>query len=257
MLKPYVKSIFQILGFDIYRRSSLFPGNPFDAQKKLLMSMGISSPVIFDIGAHRGETVKQYRVRFPKSIIYCFEPFPDSLEYLSKTFRDSPDTKIIPLAVAEQSGHRTLYVNEIDATNSLLPAASSTRKYLPGKRVTKATMQVAVTSVDDFVKKNRVGSIHILKMDIQGSELLALHGSEKTLKEKRIPLIFTEIMFTPHYENQPLFYQIWDFLARSRYSLLDIYYLQRAKNGQLRYANALFVSAEVRKTVIDRYPEEY
>jgi len=243
------------MGLEVYRRTSPFPDNPFDAQKMLLEGLGISKPVIFDLGGHRGETIKQYRARFPDALVYCFEPFPDSLASLNKNFLDDPKTRIIPLAVADQPGQRTLYINEIDATNSLLPATTSSRRYLPGKGETKASIQVTATSIDGFVDTHHVGAIHILKMDIQGGELSALKGAQMALEKNQMPIIYTEIMFVPHYENQPLLNDIWDFLARYGYTLFDIYYVQRANNGQLRYADALFVSADVRKNVIDTHGE--
>lgn len=238
------------MGLDVCRRTSSFPNNPFDAQKKLLGGMGITGPVIFDLGGHRGETIRQYRARFPDAVVYSFEPFPDSLASLHKNFGNDPMTKIIPMAVAEQPGPRILYINDVDATNSLLPAAASSRRYLPGKG-TKGSIQVDATSIDEFVESHRVETVHILKMDIQGGELMALKGAQRVLKEVQMPLIYTEIMFVPYYKNQPLLNDIWDFLAGYGYSMFDIYFLQRADNGQLGYANALFVSTEVRKSIID------
>ena len=251
MLEYFVKSLFRFVGLDVSRRTSSFPDNPFNAQKMLLAGIGIKRPVIFDIGGHRGESVKQYRARFPDASVYCFEPSPDSLAYLNKNFGDDPQTNIIPLAVSDQSGQRTFFINEIDATNSLLPIAKTSRRYLPGKGDSKAAIQVNTTSIDEFVISNDLDEIHILKMDIQGGELSALKGAEKTFAKQQIPLVFTEIMFIPHYENQPLLNDIWNFLSRYGYTFFDMYYPQRAKNGQVRYADALFVSSDVRKRVID------
>lgn len=256
MLKSFVKSIFQLMGLNIQRKTSSFPDNPFDAQKKLLEGIGISDPVIFDLGGHRGETICQYQAKFPNALVYCFEPSPDSLVALDDKYRDDPKTIIIPLAVTDQQGQQTLHINEIDAINSLLPLATSSRRYLPGNGITKGSIQVNTTSIDEFMQSQNVEVIHIMKMDIQGGELTALKGAEKVLKKGQLPLIYTEIMFVPHYENQPLLNDIWDFLAQYEYALFDFYYLQRAKNGQLRFANALFVSSDVRKNVIDTFFEE-
>ena len=63
-------------------------------------------------------------------------------------------------------------------------------------------------------------------------------------------------MFVSHYENNPLFYKIWDFLESYQYTLFDIYNLCRAKNGQLRFGDALFVHPQVRSNFIDRFNEE-
>jgi len=218
--------------------------------------MGITKPVIFDIGAHRGETVEEYRARFPESVIYCFEPFPDSSEALKKKFCNDPITAIISLAVADGPGERMLYINEIDATNSLLPEATTSRRYLPKQAFTKSMIQAEVTSIDEFIRNHHVNTVDILKMDIQGGELMALKGAAETLKGKTVSVIYTEIMFIPHYEKQPLLYEIWNFLSEFGYTLFDLYNLHRATNGQLRFGDALFVNQDVRRRVIDRYPQE-
>ena len=72
----------------------------------------------------------------------------------------------------------------------------------------------------------------------------------------RIPIIYTEAMFVPHYEGNPLLNEIWSFLADLDYSLMDIYDLHRATNGQLRYGDALFVSRDIRENCIDTCDEE-
>ena len=260
MLKAFIKSAFRTCGFDLRRRSSV-PldnpfNNPFDAQKILLGDMTITEPVILDIGAHRGETAEKYRTRFPEAVIYCFEPSPDSAEALKKKFCDDPQTTVISSAVADRPGQRTLHINEIDQTNSLLHEATSSRRYLPKQAFTKAMIQTEVTSVDEFIRTFPLERIDILKMDIQGGELMALKGAAETLSEKQIPVIYAEIMFIPHYENQPLLNEIWDFLGQFGYSLFDLYGLHRAMNGQLRYGDALFVNQDLRRRVIDGYPQE-
>lgn len=38
--------------------------------------------IIFDVGAHIGETIKKYKSTFPNSKIYAFEPYPNSYKFL-------------------------------------------------------------------------------------------------------------------------------------------------------------------------------
>lgn len=42
------------------------------------------SPVIFDIGAHKGESARFFKEIFPKSRIYSFEPDPENFIELEK-----------------------------------------------------------------------------------------------------------------------------------------------------------------------------
>ena len=84
---------------------------------------------------------------------------------------------------------------------------------------------------------------------------MALKGAIQTLKKGNASLVYLEIMFVPHYENMPLFYELWNFLENHQYTLFDIYNLKRAKNGQLRQGDALFVSRQVRLKIIDQLEE--
>ena len=101
------------------------PDNPFAVQKVLLTRLGIDGQTIFDIGAHRGDTVASYRSMFPNSTIYCFEPFSKSFAILKARFQYDQKMICLALAVADKSGRRGFFVNHLDATNSLLKRRST------------------------------------------------------------------------------------------------------------------------------------
>jgi FkbM family methyltransferase len=231
-------------------------GDAFDTQQKLFEALGRNETTVFDIGANVGRTAHQYRLRFPNSNIYCFEPFPDCLQKLEERFGADASMKIVPMAVADKPGTRQFYVNELPSTNSLLPRPTEARRYYPAKDYTKGIIEVNVTTIDEFVREGKVAKPDILKIDIQGGELMALKGAVQTLREQSVSLIFTEVMFVPHYEGGPLFYETWGFLNDFDYTLFDIFNVVRATNGQLRQADALFVSSEVRSQVIDTFDQE-
>jgi len=90
-----------------------------------------------------------------------------------------------------------------------------------------------------------------LKLDIEGSELTALRGASEKLAHHSIELIYTEIMFVPHYEGGPMFYELCSFLSNFNYTLFNVYNLKRAVNRQLRWGNAIFVSPDIRANKID------
>ena len=54
--------------------------------------------------------------------------------------------------------------------------------------------KVPTITLDNFVKKNKIKSIDILKIDIEGSEYELLKGSKNTLKLNKIKIILVEIM---------------------------------------------------------------
>lgn len=251
-----VKTLIKPLGYEMRRKSPPLVANAFVAQQRIVTALGRGAATILDVGANVGGTAKRYRARFPEAEIYCFEPFPETLEKLRLRFAQDPKIHIVPKAVAERSGRKTFHVNEYDATNSLLPRPVAERRYYPSHAGPKGTIEVEVTSLDEFAAANRIGSIDILKLDIQGGEAMAFRGAKGLLERGAISLIYTEVMFVPHYEGGPVFFELWSLLAEFGYTLFNIYTTHSARNGQLRYGDALFVSKSVRADVIDRFPEE-
>jgi len=262
LMKKWVRTILNNCGYELRRvgnsgvQGQSFPLDPFEAQCQLMNSLNRSNISIFDVGANKGQTAKRYRTMFPGAEIYCFEPFPDSITELQRQFIDDQKVHIVAKAVAREKGFATFYVNEFDATNSLLPRPTSERRYYPKFAGPKDTIEVEVIDLDGFMSASNISRIDILKLDIQGGELSALNGAKDLLAGENTSMIYTEIMFIPHYESSPLFHEIWSFLCNYGYSLFDIYDLHRARNGQIRYGDALFVSEAIRKNVINKYSAE-
>ena len=258
-MKSIAKALLDKLGLEVRRTrasSKGYSADPYAAQKKILQAMGQSRPVIFDVGAHRGETVARYRDLFPAADIWCFEPFPDSARALEQRFANDPAVHVTAAAVSDKPGSKIFYVNNNDSTNSLLPRNQQSRRYYHSEATASTTVDVDVVTIDDVVRDNGLERIDILKFDIQGGELMAFEGAKETLQANRAALIYTETLFVPHYEGNPLFNDLWNKLAHYGYTLFDMYDLYRAGNGQLRFADALFVSSDVRRNVIDRYADE-
>ncbi len=260
-VKRYIKnklfSIFRHRGYFIEKSSQKnLWDDPFTAQKELLKDYTQPEPIIFDVGASIGNTVRAYLKLSPPAIIYCFEPYPASIAKLKNRFSSKKQVRIVPYAVAEKSGEKIFYVNHFEPTNSLLPRPDESRRYYPRHAGPKNTITVRTLSLDDFAKDSGIEYVDVLKLDVQGGELMALQGSEKLLQARAIGLIYSEIIFIAHYKGGPLFHHLCSFLDSYDYSLFNIYGLKTAANGQLRFGNAIFVSSDLRKKIIDQHPEE-
>ncbi len=258
-LKSFFKKSLDALGLELRRtRPALgsFPGDAYNAQKEFMDRLAVTEPMIFDVGAHKGETVKRYKDLFPDSSIYCFEPFPANAKILQSKYSADPSIHAFEKAVSDKVGSRTFHINENDATNSLLPRTKSGRRYFSKAAAEKTIQDVETTTIDEVVKLNSINNIDILKFDIQGGELMALQGANDSLQQQKISIIYTEALFVPHYESNPLLRELWNHLEQYDYTLFDIYDMYRATNGQLRFADAIFISKETRSKVLDSYNEE-
>lgn len=257
----FIARIFAKFGYELRARRiihvRLVPSNLFLVQQVLLEKFGVRTPVIFDVGANRGQTVFAYRKAIPGAIFYCFEPFPKSYEALMQAYGRNPNIHAFQIAVSDSSGTRTFHLNRHNQTHSLLPRPSGARRYFPSiASQTAATIEVPCTTIDEFIREQGIKTVNILKFDIQGGEMAALRGATTTLEEISPALILVETPFVAHYQGEGLFHNIAIFLDNFGYSLYDLYQLNYATNGQLRYANALFVSAALRSEVLDQFPSE-
>lgn len=213
-------------------------------QKKLLSNKQVK--IIFDVGANTGQTVEQYFNLFKSSHIYCFEPYEQSFEKLSDSFRNNTLIKPYEVAIANKIGERKFYLNKANYTNSLLPIAEECSKYVDAELTDNVgSINVATITLDEFCKKEHIEKIQILKMDIQGGELMALQGGTTLLNNHSIDLIYTEVQFAKIYDKQANFYDLYEYLDKYSYVLYGLYNLNYGNNGVLAWGDAIFISQEI------------
>ncbi len=198
--------------------------------------------VIFDVGAHTGQTTAQYRALYPKATIYPFEPYPPSFDECVAAFAGDRRVKPQPYAVADATGPCRLHSYTNSATNSLLPTVKDVYQYVdPGEIDGTGVVEAESITIGDFCRGERIPRIDILKLDIQGAELKALAGAAALLERRAIGIIYTEVLFVPIYQGQAWHYDIAACLARHGYRLFDFYNFTYAADGQVRWGDALFV----------------
>ena len=206
-----------------------------------------ASPTIFDVGANVGVVAAQYRSLFPGAIIHCFEPFAESYKELQERF--AGDKSVLPhqVAVCESTGRQSLYSNSSALTNSLLstdPRAGAV--WGKGLVDNRATVEVDSTTLDHFCAQNAIDMIDILKLDIQGSELMALQGAASMLSRQSISLIYLEVILGETYANQPRLVDYLDKLNSQEYELLDFYNPVR-RDMRLIQMDAIFLSKNMKE----------
>jgi len=137
-----------------------------------------------DIGAHIGYYSLIAATRSGKSgKVYAFEPNPDNLSYLKKTvaINNLKNVEYFDLAISNVVGDSKLFLSEDNTGDNRIFRDSHARNTLP----------IQTTSVDEFMK-NRNRTVDIIKMDIQGAEMLALEGMRKTIQVSPSLILFTE-----------------------------------------------------------------
>lgn len=218
----------------------------FKAQKKLITRR---EPIIFDVGAHVGNTAREYRRFFSEARIYSFEPFADSFQKLCHKHRQDRRIFAQNLAVSEGSGELVLNVNADSATNSVLPIAAEGKICWGDRLQSEGTLVVQSVCLDDFCEQHHIQHIDILKLDLQGHELAALSGSRGLLSNQAIDLIYFELLVSKSYEGQPQLHEYLNLLETFGYQLLDFYSPIR-KGVQLIQCDLIFVSPKLQDKIL-------
>ena len=98
-----------------------------------------------------------------------------------------------------------------------------------------------VTMLDTLMREHwQNGTVDLLKIDVQGAELMALRGGEQTLK--RVRFVLTEVSFTRLYEGSCVLGELYSFLRERGFCLLAFQEGFRGQDGELLQCDALFKS---------------
>lgn len=141
-----------------------------------------TSPLVIDVGAHRGESISFFKNLFPNSEIFSFEPIKENFDILSE-IASQERTHVYQMAVSDFCGKTTFYMQDISHIGSLQPINNSSTDSLGyASRATNAEVEVLVTTIDSFCTEKHINHVDILKIDVQSHEVAALRGALNTLK---------------------------------------------------------------------------
>lgn len=137
-----------------------------------------------DIGAHIGlYALLLAQCVGPTGKVYSFEPDLENFSRLKKNIELNQLHQVIPFQVAlsDATGSSYLTHNEHSTGHAL-------------KREPETGGQVVQTvTLDDFIEKQRLGKIELIKIDAEGSEDLVLAGGRRLLSGNGVSEIICEI----------------------------------------------------------------
>lgn len=167
----------------IASRSLGLGGNPTieesgEAQflRRYLTALG-PSPVVFDVGANRGEYALAVQGIKPEARIVAFEPNPELAETLAPL--SGPRLRVVNAACAAAAGESVLYTDAEAAGSGFATLASETLALRPVSAV--AQHKVRTLRLDDFIRDEGIATVDLLKIDAEGHELEILRGARQAL----------------------------------------------------------------------------
>lgn len=164
-----------------------------------------------DIGANRGEILKEFIRAAPRGRHVAFEPLPQRAAALRSRF---PGVDVRECALSDRpAGEATFtHVLAIDGLSGF-----RRRSYPPGTRTREIT--VATDALDHALADGYVPAM--IKLDVEGAELEVLRGALDTLRTHKPTLVFEHgVGAADHYGTSPD--DIHDLLSAIGYRIFDI-----------------------------------
>jgi FkbM family methyltransferase len=147
---------------------------------------------VYDVGANIGFfTILCSRLVGPHGSVYAFEPIPENLVTLRHNIALNRLTNVVVVeqALSSSTGTAEMFVSPWSAFHSLDVAGASKREnHGPdGGQVTVETV-----TLDEFVQRDGVSAPDLVKLDVEGAELLVVEGMRETLRTVQ-PLLLVEV----------------------------------------------------------------
>lgn len=149
---------------------------------------------VFDVGANIGELTLMFsRFVEPGGCVHAFEPSGVSFERLAAicTAASLRNVQLNSIALAEKEGTVTLHSYGEDYLSWTSQALRPLESY--GIDVRPISSEEApATTLDVYCEKNRIESIDLLKVDVEGAEFQVLLGARRMLEARRVRCIAFE-----------------------------------------------------------------
>ena len=125
-----------------------------------------SPKVILDLGSNIGTSIIAFKLKYPNSTIYGFEPNPHIFERLQKNCAQFTKIHLFPYAISDQNGTEKLFLQSEGFFSSSLNKNVAHTNY--AKVETKTLDSILTTLVHSHVD--------LIKFDIEGIELKAFRA---------------------------------------------------------------------------------
>jgi FkbM family methyltransferase len=193
--------------------------------------------VMFDVGAHIGESAVALALEFPEAAIHVFEPIGAIFRRLQRNCRNYRNVICHQAALGAKNETRVIALrsNEVNCTMNQMSQIAG--EDTPPEQ----QEQVTILRLDDVCQKFSVEQIAFLKIDVEGFELEVLRGATELLKSRRIQNIIAEVTFAKRSEQHVHFDEVRQLLEPFGFVFAGYYDpAYRPESGHLLFSNALF-----------------
>jgi FkbM family methyltransferase len=216
----------------------------------------MESPVLFDIGAHQGETIREMIEHLKSPVVHAFEPEKSNFKLLSNTFADTENVHLVNKGVGAVNEKRVFYINALSHTNSFLKVNEMSEDHIRIQKLSESERHalfaedynqerlVEITTIDDYCQQQTIKKIDLLKIDTQGFEVDCLKGASRMLHAVKV--LKCEVSFFDYYEKSTSFFELESILRPYNLELYSIPFVsQNPENGRTDWLEVIYVNREL------------
>ena len=179
-----------------YMHERLATGHFYEsATSRLLASVLKAGDTFIDIGAHVGYfSMLAAALVGNEGEVIAYEPSPDNYRHLVEHVALNGFSNVLPLhlAVGAQEHVASLYLNSDNDGGHALWDVGLHRDNVQS-RVTPLRSPTFVTRLDRVLRGRPIRSLKAIKIDVEGSEVLALRGAVEVLTLHQVPFVIAEV----------------------------------------------------------------
>ncbi len=207
------------------------PRTYMGASLRHLRALGYCPSYIVDVGA--GQGTRPLLRTWPKVATLWIEPLREFEPKLQALAAEYPGRYRIA-AAGEFPGPLTLHVHDRDFYGSSLMRESD------GPKADGQSREVPIVRLDDEVDFAEAGDEILLKVDVQGAELMVLAGAHRVLAQSAAVVL--ETSFFQFHQGAPIFREVVEYMHARGFEVYDIFGLEnRLLDGALAQCDVLFV----------------
>jgi FkbM family methyltransferase len=160
-------------------------------QRDLSFFLNVLDPtmIFFDIGANAGLFAIAAAKKVGGMEIFAFEPCSWTCRLLKRNLllNRLADINVIQTALGDSVGEGVLQINARgrDGLNTLGQSTHPDRHVVGQEKV-------RVTTLDVFINEHKVPRVDVIKVDVQGAELMVFRGAQNLLERADAPIILFE-----------------------------------------------------------------
>jgi len=193
---------------------------------------------VVDVGASSGSFMEAVAKHYTIKRGFLIEPLAHRCNELRTRFAE-PAFTVLEGAAAEAEGMVEFNIHSFDYASSMLDWSGEISDRFAFDMSLREKVVVKTMRLDDIFATNSYSEeIDLLKIDVQGAEMLVLRGAEAVLP--RVRHVYVEVAFREVYRDGCTFNDVYNFLTGRGFQLLEVTECARDASQTLEWVDALF-----------------